>query len=356
MNSRERVMTAVALGQPDRTPMDFSANTQTQARLYRDLGVNTHMDLMRRLHADIVDLRGVVDPVWRGPGPMTRNLPGGIVENHWGWRTMTVPTGAGDDTIHFCDFALAGCTTVEELAAHRWPSPDWFDFGDFAQRLEPWREFAVMASGASFWQHPSFLRGLDALLMDLAAEPEMANYQLDRFTDFYVAFFDRMFTAAPGRIDILRIADDMGMQDRLLFSSETFEHYMVPRLRRLVDMAHSHGVKVMFHSCGAIAPLIDSIIAAGVDILDPIQVAAKGMEPRFLKSQFGSRICLHGSIDTQYLLPQGTPDEVTRAVREMIATLGAGGGFILAPSHVFQFDVTTANILALYETGYATRI
>jgi len=88
-----------------------------------------------------------------------------------------------------------------------------------------------------------------------------------------------------------------------------------------------------------------------VDILDPIQVRAKGMEPRYLKSNFGSRICLHGSIDTQYLLPHGTPDEVARTVREMIATLGAGGGFILAPSHVFQFDVPTANILALYEAG-----
>ncbi|MFZ4696004.1 MAG: uroporphyrinogen decarboxylase family protein, partial [Verrucomicrobiia bacterium] len=125
--------------------------------------------------------------------------------------------------------------------------------------------------------------------------------------------------------------------------------YVAPRLRRLVDMAHAHGVKVMFHSCGAIIPLIDDIIAVGVDVLDPLQVTAQGMDPATIKTRFGDRLCLHGAIDTQYLLPHGSPDDVRQTVREMMDVLGRGGGYILSPSHVLQTDVPTANILALYE-------
>jgi uroporphyrinogen decarboxylase len=353
MNSKERVLTAVGLGHPDRVPLDFSANAATLARLHRDLGTTTHRELLDRLHVDILDLRGVVDPIYCGPIPKERWLPGEVKENFWGWRTKVMETAMGPEEC-YVDFVLSGATSIEQLAAHPWPQPDWFDFTDFAARLDAdaWQGLAIMASGASIWQHPTFLRGLERLLMDLLEAPELANYVMDRFTDFYVAYFDRMFMAAAGRIEILRIADDLGTQHGLLISPRLFDRCFAPRLAKLVDMAHSHGVKVMFHSCGAIVPFIERIISLGVDILDPLQVAADGMDPRIIKQRFGSRICLHGAIDTQYVLPSGTPKEVSDAVRRMVAILGAGGGFILAPSHVLQTDVPTENILALYETGY----
>jgi uroporphyrinogen decarboxylase len=251
------------------------------------------------------------------------------------------------------DFSLSDVASMEQLTTHPWPQPEWFDFTGFARRLEEWQDLAIMASGASVWQHPTFLRGIEQLLVDLLESPELAGYLMDRFTDFYVAYFDRMFSAAAGRIDILRIADDLGTQHGLLISPRLFDRFFAPRLARLVDMAHSYSVKVMFHSCGAILPLVERIIALGVDILDPLQVAADGMDPQTIKERFGRRICLHGAIDTQYVLPRGAPAEVSDAVHRMIAVLGAGGGFILAPTHVLQTDVPTANVLALYETGYA---
>jgi uroporphyrinogen decarboxylase len=189
-------------------------------------------------------------------------------------------------------------------------------------------------------------------LIDLLDATELATYLMDRFTGFYVAYFDRMFTAAEGRIDILRIADDLGTQHGLLVSPRLFDRFFAPRLGKLIDMAHSHGVRVMFHSCGAIVPFVERIIALGVDILDPIQVAADGMDPQGIKDRFGSRICLHGAIDTQYVLPRGAPDDVANAVRRIIGILGAGGGFILAPTHVLQTDVPTENVLALYDTAH----
>ncbi len=350
MNSKHRVFEAVARRCPDRVPVDFSANPGTLARLMGDLEVPTHRELLDRLHVDIVDLRGVVDPIYRGPVPKEQDLGEGVTENWLGWRTRRMQTATGPEDAA-CEFVFADATSVETMSDWRWFDVDWFDFSDFAQRLEPWTDLAVMASGASVFQHPTFLRGCDNLLADMALRQEMADYLIDRHTDFYVAFFDHMFKSAPGKVDILRIADDLGMQDRLLFSPATFDRFFAPRLARLIDMAHGHGAKVMFHSCGAIVPLIDRLIDLGVDMLDPIQVRAKDMDPAALKGRFGDRIAMHGSIDTQYVLPRGSADDVCHDVKRMIDTLGPGG-FVLAPSHVLQTDVTTANILALYETGY----
>jgi uroporphyrinogen decarboxylase len=261
---------------------------------------------------------------------------------------MQSATGPEDN---FVEFVLADAATLDDFQRHRWPAVDWFDFSDFAARLAPWQDFAVMASGASVFQHPTFLRGIDQLLMDMAVQPELAHWLMDRYTDFYLKFFDRMLTAARGQIDILRAADDLGTQRGLFFSPAMFRTFIKPRLNKLVDMTHSHGAKFLFHSCGAIRPLIEDLIEIGVDILDPLQAAAEGMDPQVLKDQFGSRLGLHGGICTQYLLPNGTPDEVRREVQRRIEILGAGGGYILAPCHVLQTDVPTANILAMSDAG-----
>jgi len=351
MTSKERVLTAVNLQQPDRVPLDFSANADTLNRLYQDTGLSTHRELLEKLHVDIVDLRGVVDPVYRGPVPQVRLLDNDIKENFWGMRTKSMQTPTGIEEC-FVDFVLSKCQSIDEMEKHVWPSVDWFDFSDFSTRLEPWQDFAIMASGASIWQHPSFLRSLDCLMLDLLANPELAEFVIDKFTDFYVAYFDKMFRSAPKKIDILRIADDLGTQRGLIFSIEHFQKYLAPRLKKLVDMAHSHHVKVMFHSCGSIIPMIEPLIELGIDILDPIQVAADQMNPQFIKENFGDRLCLHGSIDTQFVLPQGSADDVRKTVSDMIDILGKNGGFILAPSHVLQTDVPIENILALYESGF----
>ncbi len=344
--SKHRVLAAANLAEPDRTPIDIQLNPWVHRRLCRDLGAASHRELLLRLGSDVVDLRGVVDPHYRGPVPESRELGDGVRENYWGWRQKTVDTATGPEDC-FVEFVLEKAASVDELQRHRWPEPDWFDFSDFAGRLAEWGEFAVMASGASVFQHATFLRRIDNLLIDMAVRPEMAHWLMDRYTDFYVAYFDRMLTAAEGRIDVVRAADDLGTQIGLFFSPAMFRTFIKPRLEKLVDMTHSHGVKFMFHSCGAVRPLIEDLIEIGVDILDPLQAVAKGMEPRSLKDEFGDRICLHGGICTQHLLPRGTPEEVRRETRRRVEILGVGGGYILAPCHVVQTDVPTENILAM---------
>jgi uroporphyrinogen decarboxylase len=352
VTSKERVMTAVNHGVPDRVPMDYHGNRWVLERLTAEFGACSHRELLQHLHSDVVDLRGTVDPVYCGPVPYSRELSATVRESFWGWRQESTMAACGPEE-SYVDFPLASASSIKELEKHRWPSPDWFDFSDFAERLEPWQDFAVMATGVSVWQHPSFLRGLDNLMVDLLMEPELAHFIMDKFTDFYIGYFDRMLNAAGGRIDILRQADDLGTQRSLFFSPEHFRTFIKPRIARFVDLAHSHGAKFMFHSCGAIIPLIDDLIEIGVDILDPLQALADGMEPEILKARYGQRICLHGGIDTQYLLPRGSPAEVRHEVQHRLGILGAGGGFILAPCHVLQLDVPTENIMAMVETGLA---
>ncbi|AQQ70480.1 methylcobalamin:coenzyme M methyltransferase [Limihaloglobus sulfuriphilus] len=330
--------------------MDFSANRWVLEKIKNALKLDSHKSVLEYFNVDIVDLRDVEQPVYKGPVPLKKEIEGGVVQNYWGWRTLVKDTPTGPEEM-FCDFLFQNAESLDDVQSHTWPRVDWFDFTDFGERLEKWSDFAIMATGASVWQHPSFLRGLDTLLMDVALNNEIGIYIIDKYSEFYTSYFDKMITSSKGRIDILRIADDLGMQERLLVSPDIFNVVFAPRIARIVDMAHSHGVKVMFHSCGAISPLIPGIIDAGVDILDPIQVTAAGMEPSSLKAGFGDRLCFHGSIDTQYLLTQCKPQDVADSVENMFSILGEGGGFILSPSHILQTDVPLENIKALYQKG-----
>jgi uroporphyrinogen decarboxylase len=304
---------------------------------------------MERLHIDILDIRGVADPDYKGPIPK-EIVQNDVKQNYWGMRTKTMQTVTGPEE-NYCDFILSPMQTVEELEQHPWPQVDWFDFTDFSKKLDEWKDFAIMASGASIWQHPSFLRGVDNLLMDLMMNQDVGHYLIDKFTNFYLKYFDKMFTAAKGKIDMFRIADDLGMQSGLLIGPDMFKQTFAPRFKKLIDMAHSHSIKVMFHSCGSIIPLVNELINIGVDVLDPIQVSASNMNPADIKKLFGNQLCLHGAIDTQYVLPLKKPGEVGENVKQMIDTLGKDGGYIMSPCHVLQTDVPTVNIVSMYDTA-----
>jgi uroporphyrinogen decarboxylase len=127
------------------------------------------------------------------------------------------------------------------------------------------------------------------------------------------------------------------------------EEFVYPHLQRHFSLAHEYGIKVMFHSCGAVREIIPDLINLGVDILNPLQANAKGMAPDELKKEFGGKLCFHGSLDTQRTLPFGTEEEVRREVRDRVETLSPGGGFILSPAHNFQKNTPLANIIAMYD-------
>jgi uroporphyrinogen decarboxylase len=149
--------------------------------------------------------------------------------------------------------------------------------------------------------------------------------------------------------DIYFIADDVGVQDKLMISPRMFHKFVKPSLQRFIAQAKEYGQRVMYHTCGAVRPLIPDFIEMGVDILNPIQVSAKGMEPAGLKRDFGDALCFHGALDIQTVLSQGTPDQVRAEVARLCQVLGQGGGFILAPTNNIMPETPIENILALYE-------
>jgi uroporphyrinogen decarboxylase len=348
MNSRQRVLDTVARRPPDRLPRDYQAVESVERALMDRLGVRTPRELLDALGVDIVDIRGRTDPAWVGPGEAQWLRDDGSRQNFLGFVLSPQPTPFGEVWEH-SEFLLREADR-DALEAHSWPEADWWDFSGLDAALQQWEGLAVTASGPSVFQHPSLVRSLDRLLMDFVLDPPAAELVMDRFCDYYAEYLRRLLAAGRGRIDVVRIADDLATQRGLLVGREMLRRFVYPRLRRLIEITHEGGAAVMFHSCGAVAEIVEDLIELGVDVLDPVQPRAEGMEPRGLKERFGGRICLHGSIDTQQTLPSGTVEDVRREVRDRLE-LFAGGGLIVAPSHVLQPDVPVENILALYEAA-----
>lgn len=346
MTSRERVVRCLNHEATDRVTLDYHAEPEVDQRLMHDLCVPDYDALQERLHSDIRRIipKPVTEPRWY--------LDDGTREDYWGIRSRTMH-GAKGTYDEFVWNPMWDMQTLEEVKAHSWPSPDMYDYSVLPTEAAKYKEYGILWEGwegADIFTRPSILRGMDNLMMDMALRPEIAHLIIGKFTDFYCEDLTRALEATDGEIMFASEWSDFGMQDRLLMSIPMWREFVKPYLKRLVDVAHTGGIKYMVHSCGAIRELIPDMIEIGVDILDPIQVMAKGMEPEGLKRDFGGKIAFHGSLCTQSTLPFGTPDDVAQSVRDRIRVFGTAG-FILAPSHNIQPDTSTANIVAMYDTA-----
>ncbi|MGA2031110.1 MAG: uroporphyrinogen decarboxylase family protein [Thermoguttaceae bacterium] len=341
MTSRERVLAALNRQQPDRTPCDFWAEEPTWRRLLEHAG---HDDRERLLTALGVDLRHL-----NVPGPPEKLAGNGVYQNLWGERYVYRPTPWGpirDDVRG----ALAEAKSLADLAAFPWPTPDLLDYSPLAEQCGRWQQYALLYGFADVWQRPALVRGWEGMFVDMIERPEWVHFLCRKFTEFYKEDYARAARATGGRIDLYLLISDLGSQAGPLISLEMFRSFVAPYLREMIDCIHDLGAKVLYHSCGSIRPFIPELIALGVDVLDPIQPVGEGMRPESLKADFGQRLCFHGGIDMQRLLTHGSPAEVAAEVDRYCRTLGRGGGYILAPAHLFQPDVPPENIWAVYGT------
>jgi uroporphyrinogen decarboxylase len=184
--------------------------------------------------------------------------------------------------------------------------------------------------------------------MDMAVEPRIPQYLMDRLTDLYVENTRRVLDLAGDRLDMLYFYDDVATQKSLMMSKEMWHAFIRPCHARLVEVARAYGKPVMYHSDGAVYPLIPDLIDLGIAVLNPIQADAKGMAPERLKQEFGERLTFHGGIDIVQTLPRGSVDDVRAEVRERVRVLGERGGYILCSSHHIQSDTPLENVLAMY--------
>jgi uroporphyrinogen decarboxylase len=340
MTPRERVLAAIRHEPPDRTPCDFWAEPPALNRLFAHLGYSDKDRLLDDLGVDMRHLEA--------PAPPEREIGAGVFQNFWGERFVHQPTAWGPMR-HDVKGALANARSLSDLESFAWPAPDCIDQSGLKALCRRYDQHAVLYGFADVWQRPALVRGWEEFFIDLVERPDWVHFLCRKFTDFYLEDYTRAAEATNGRIDLYLLISDLGSQHGPLISTGMFREFAEPYLKEMIDHIHRLGARVLFHSCGDIGPLIPELIRLGVDVLDPIQPVGPTMYPETLKRAFGGRLCFHGGIDMQQLLPCGTPAQVQAEVRHCCEVLGAGGGYILAPAHLFQPDVPPENILAFYQ-------
>jgi uroporphyrinogen decarboxylase len=215
--------------------------------------------------------------------------------------------------------------------------------------------YAVIGStGMGIFQQGIKDFGFENWLMNIAAEPKLVFYYLEKLTAAFVAVLDKYLDAAGGYIQIIHFADDYGTQDNTIISRETFRTVFMPRHIKINSFIKTKrpALKIMLHCCGAVAPLVPDFIEAGFDILNPVQLTAAGMDPQTLKREYGSRISFWGGgCSSQATLPFKFPSDVRKEAEEMLSIFAPGGGYVFCPDHNIQSGVNPDNIIAFYNTA-----
>jgi uroporphyrinogen decarboxylase len=369
MSGRERVLMAVNHEEPDRVPVDFGGTLATTAvdqayrNLCRYLGLPDHveyanriyllaripLDLVQRLGVDVVQLHLKPPENWQP----RRTFADDSFEDEWG-VVWSRPEG-GHYYVSEAPFEQEA--TVAAVERHPWPDPD--DPGrtrglrEEAAALRQQTDCAlcmyVHGRVLSFGQ---FMRGFENWLMDLKLNKAFVHALLERATEVQMQMNARLLEAVGEYVDIVHVADDLGGQPGPLLSLATYRELIKPYQARIFAALKAQApVRLMLHSCGSVAAFLGDLIDIGVDILNPVQVSAAGMDTAVLKREFGRHLCFWGGVDTQTVLPFGTPEEVRAEVRRRISDLAAGGGYVLAAVHNIQKEVPPANVLAMLDAA-----
>jgi uroporphyrinogen decarboxylase len=338
MDSRERVLASINHQRPDRVPCDLWAEPGVWERLKKDLRADSEEAVRTALDIDIRYISPTYPP---------DTITNGVKQNMWGERWEKTSTVYGLEWEHTRG-VLIDAENQSDLEAFPWPTCDQVDYSHVREDVRRYEGRAIFYGNADFFERPGLVRGLENILVDVMINQDMVDYLQERFVSFFIEDFYRTMEAAGRKIDVFWALTDLGTQERLLMGRDAMDHYIFKPLKRLADVVHREGVKLMFHSCGAVREVIPDLIACGVDILNPLQPAAKGMEPAGLKKDFGKDIAFHGGIDIQYLLPRKTPEVVASETHRVARLLCEQGGYILSPSHNIQLDTPTENIQAMY--------
>jgi len=192
--------------------------------------------------------------------------------------------------------------------------------------------------------------GMEELYLRMYDEPEFVDVLMGHLVEYYFEVSRRIFDAAGDVIDIFFIGNDFGSQTGPLLSPALFRRFILPHLKRLVDLGHDYGMKVMLHCCGGFEPLLPAMIEIGIDAVHAIQPRCAGMDLATLKAKYGKKIVFNGAIDSQHVLIQGTPETVRREVRKVLEIMMPGGGYIAGASHDYILEETPAeNVLAMFD-------
>ncbi|RLE11667.1 uroporphyrinogen-III decarboxylase [Candidatus Aerophobetes bacterium] len=372
MTPQQRLLTALNHKEPDRIPYDLDGTNQSGIHYiaYRNLlsylGIRkdeiTICDPIQQLahvHEDVLEKLKVDTRIIYPKDPSNWKLnieedkEGKYFIDQYGIKwTMHKGGFYFDPTGHPLTEG-----SIEELNNHPFPDPS------DKKRIEGLKEVArgfrergfpvnMMSMSGGFFEAPFWLRGFENFYCDLAGNPRYACSLMDKLLEIEMGYWDLVLSELGDYIDIALTANDLGGQDGPVISPSMYRKYIKPRQKKLNSFIKNKksSIYIFFHCCGSIYDLLPDLIETGIDIINPVQVSAAKMNTKRLKKEFGDALTFWGGIDTQEILPYGTPQEVKDEVKRRIDDLAPGGGFVLTSVHNIQADVPPENIMAMWET------
>lgn len=375
LTSRQRVRMALEHREPDRVPIDLAGSSTTSVAvstygpLRAFLGLPpdpvTVLDPVQQLPYVGDDLLVALGVDTRSVHPRRGDVAPPFIEDEgeywsyhdrWGIK-LRMPK---ESPYYFDRVAFPiGAASVEAVDDYRWPQPITPPPGlrEVARDLDFRSEYALVGGsyigiGGIFEQGWKLL-GMEEALMGILTEPGFGARLLDRVTDAYIEGADNYLDEVGDYLDVFMFADDVCTQTGWIVSPELYASLIKPRHRRLFDAVRAKtDAKIFYHSCGAVFDLIPHLIEVGVDIVNPVQVSARGMDTRMLKKAYGSDVVFWGGgVDTQHVLPFGTAEDVRAEVERRIDDLAPGGGFVFAAVHNIQALVPPENIVTAFNTA-----
>jgi uroporphyrinogen decarboxylase len=377
MTSRERLLRALDHEVPDRVPIDLGGN-QTGIHKFAYQALLAHLGiadevaimdpvqqlarpceaLLERFHVDTRYIAAKAPADW--PGQITTGQRDGRQ-----WHDLVDEFGVRwsmpDDQPYYMDITHHPLASAQLDDLRDYPFPK----GDDPTRFDSLRQQALairnetpyaVVSGISgvIYETCWYLRGLEQWFMDMLTQPAFCEALLDRTLQFWIDWFRRFLDEVGDLVDVIMLGDDLAGQHGPLFRPAVYREVVKPRQKTLVQYIRSRTrAKIWYHTCGACVDFIPDLLENGVDILNPVQISAKGMEPARLKAAFGDRLVFWGgAIDAQHVLPTASPEEVRQHVRRNLAVWKPQGGYVFNNVHNLQAGVPPENIVALYDAAY----
>jgi uroporphyrinogen decarboxylase len=353
MNSRERFLAVINHQEPDRVPVFANLTPQVAEKLGKKMNLPyepedsflstriSHTEILLELGNDAVG----IGPCRDAAKPTVRLEDGRLKDE---WKIIYKRVGLYDEAVVR---PLAHVEEVEDLKNYQFPKalvPGRFDLAEKVT-AKYIKDYAIVGDlEATIFELAWNLVGLEKFLLDLAFGKEYIYHLLDKLAEFNTACGIKMIELGA---DVIWMGDDFGTQQGMMISPASYREVFKPRQKKIIDTFKQTNpdIKVAYHSCGSIVPIIEDLIEVGVDILNPIQPQAKGMDLKLFKEKFGDKIIFFGGVDVQKAMPYGSPEDVKEEVKARIAAAGNGGGYILAPAHNIQPDTSLENIYAMYE-------
>ena len=343
---REYVLMALDHKQTDRVPLDFWATPEVIEKLKTHFNTTEYDVILEKLHIDVRQYQP--DYI----GPEIRYEADGSYFDPMGVHRKP----QANDFCVYEEYASAPLGYVNSLADFesytRWPDIDQYDFKGLADKIGDAHDtYYIKIETGGLFELAWALRGYEQFVIDMITAPDIAKYIMQKLTDFYCGYVTRAMTYAGDKIDMVYTYDDIATQRSLLMSPATWADVIKPYHEQLNKVIKSFGKTIMYHSCGSVVDMIPALIKLPIDVLNPLQPLAAGMDFESIKERYGDQIAFHGGIDIQHLLPHGTPQEIENTVKKTVDILARNGGYILSSAHYIQADTPIENIVALYETA-----